>query len=126
MIYILWVIISIAKMKIINQKRFEYNLEYLEELKHAKGSINESIICLVDYMRNITAVTEFLTREFKNFGLEVTVLDKAYTAEYFKDNEINYYYFVKEYMIEKLEKLKERNETKMKKQETDFFKDFTC
>lgn len=92
-------------MKIIDQKRFEYNLEYLEDLKKAEGSINESIICLVDYKRNITTVTEFLTREFKNFGLNVTALDEAHITEYFKDNEINYY-SVKEYMIKKLEELR--------------------
>ena len=96
-------------MKIIDQKRFEYNLEYLEELKKAEGVINESIICLVDYKRNITALIDFLTREFKNFGLNVTALDEAKMLGYFKNNEINYY-TVKAYMIEKLEELKEPKE----------------
>ena len=37
-------------MKIIDQKTFLNNLEDLEELKRAEGHLNESIICLVDYI----------------------------------------------------------------------------
>ena len=96
-------------MKIVDYKTFLNNLEYLEELKHAEGHLNESIICLVDYARNITAVIDFLTRKFENFGLEVTSLDEAKIIGYFQDNGINYY-TVKAYMIEIIEALKEQNE----------------
>ena len=93
-------------MKIIDAKRFEYNLEYLEDLKQAEGSINESIICLVDYNRNITALVDFLSREFTNFGLEVTSLDESNIINHFTEKSINYY-TIKAYMIEKLEEPKE-------------------
>lgn len=96
-------------MKIVDYKTFLNNLEYLEELKQAEGHLNESIICLVDYKRNITAVIDFLTRKFENFGLEVTSLDEANIIAYFQDNGINYY-TVKAYMIENIEALKEQNE----------------
>ena len=93
-------------MKIIDSKRFEYNLEYLEDLKQAEGRLNESIICLVDYKRNITALVDFLSREFTNFGLEVTSLDESNIINYFTEKCINYY-TIKAYMIAKLEELKE-------------------
>lgn len=93
-------------MKIINHKSFLNNLEYLEELKQAEGHLNESIICLVDHKRTLTAVINFLTRKFENFGLEVTSLDEAKIIVYFQDNGINYY-TVKAYMIETIEALKE-------------------
>ena len=92
-------------MKIVDYKTFSNNLEYLEELKHAEGHLNESIICLVDYKRNLTATIDFLIRKFENFGLEVTSLDEANIIAYFQDNEINYY-TVKAYMIETIEVLK--------------------
>lgn len=93
-------------MRIIDAKRFQYNLEYVEDLKRAEGSINESIICLVDYKRNITALVDFLSREFTNFGLEVTSIDEYNIINHFTEKGINYY-TVKAYMIEKLEELKE-------------------
>ena len=107
-------------MKIIDHKTFSNNLEYLEELKQAEGQLNESIICLVDYKRNLTATIDFLIRKFENFGLEVTSLDEANIIAYFQDNEINYY-TVKAYMIETIEVLKQ---TML--DENEFFKDFTA
>ena len=49
---------------------------------------------------------DFLSREFTNFGLEVTSLDESNIINHFTEKSINYY-TIKAYMIEKLEELKE-------------------
>lgn len=92
-------------MKIINQNKFNYELEWLFELKKSHGHINESIISLVDHKRNINALTHFIERLYYNFGINFTEEDKIDITGAFRENNINYY-SVKEYIIDKIEKMK--------------------
>ena len=101
-------------MLILNNKLFETELEYFEELKNGGGYISERLILHCDQWRlanqpEITAnildsTVNFVVNIFKDFSLDVRSSDKVDIYNHFYKTRPNYY-SIKQYIIDEINKI---------------------
>lgn len=96
-------------MKITNEIKFNYELEWIDSLKNnARGHINEEIIMYCDYSgRTIKSLILFLERLLSSCGVDFNTKDKQEVSIYFDDKTINYY-SIKEYFLNKIDELRNK------------------
>lgn len=95
-------------MKISNESKFNYELEWIDSLKNkANGHINDKIILYCDYSgRTKKSLILFLDRLFEICGIEFNTKDKEFVTNHFNNN-INYF-SIKEYFLNKIDELRSK------------------